>query len=232
MGWMKRAASIVEAKVNRLLDRLEDPNETLDLSYEKLMDGLAEVRRSLADVVTEQKQLELQMQQVEAEVRRREEEARAAVRAGRDDLAAAALDQKHRLLEQLEQMKQGHERIAAQAERLKAAERRFQDRVQAFRTQKEVTKATYNAAAAEVRMSESLSGIRRELGDVGEALRRANEKAEQMTARAMAMEQLHEEGILEDPLDQRDRVARELEDLRRQSAVEEELAALKRELGV
>ena len=231
MGLFKRAAEIVESKVNKFLDKIEDPNATLDLSYEKMLDGLQQVKSHLADVVTEQKSIELQIKNVEKEIADREEDAKVAIRVNREELAQAALERKHQAAGRLVQLQEAHERIRVQSDRLKDAERKFQDRISAFKTQKEVTKATYQAAKAEVRIGESMSGIGNELGGVGETLRRANDKAEQMMARAQAMESLTDEGILEDPLDNRDSVTKELDKIKRDSAVADDLERLKKELS-
>lgn len=231
MGLFKRATDIVESRVNKLLDRMEDPNAMLDLSYEKMMDGLQEVKRNLADVVTEQKQVEMQARNVEKDIADRDEEARAAIKLGREDLAKEALDRKHRSQDQLANLQAALERIGSQVNRLKDAERKFQDKISTFRTEKEVTKATYSAAKSEVKIGESMAGISKEFGGVGDSLRRANEKTEQMTARAAAMEQLADEGILNDPFDSRDKVSRELDQVRRQSAVDDELEQLKKEVA-
>lgn len=231
MGLFKRASDMVESRINKLLDKMEDPNASLDLSYEKMVDGLQEIKRSLADVVTEQKQVELQMESLKKELSNREDEGRAALRMGREDLAKMALERKQKTAEQLAELQQSHERISAQAERLKDAQRKFDDRVRAFKTQKEVAKASYRAAQAQVRIGESMSGIGRQLGGVGDALQRANDKVEQMTARASAMESLVDEGVFADPLDKRDEVGRELARMKRQANVDEDLDRLKRELG-
>lgn len=230
MGFFKRAAEIVESKVNQFLDKVEDPNATLDLSYEKMLDGLQQVKSHLADVVTEQKSIEFQIKNAEKEIAQREEEAKAAIRLNREDLATAALEGKHQASSRLLQLNEAYGRIKTQVDRLKDAERKFQERIQTFKTQKEVTKATYQAARAEVRIGESMSGIGKELGGIGETLRRANDKAEQMNARASAMESLAEEGILDDPFDHRDTVAKELDKIRRDAAVANDLERLKKEL--
>jgi phage shock protein A len=230
MGFFKRAAEIVESKVNKFLDKVEDPNATLDLSYEKMLDGLQQVKSHLADVVTEQKSIEFQIKNAEKEIAQREEEAKTAIRLNREDLANAALEGKHQASSRLQQLNEACSRIKTQADRLKEAERKFQERIQAFKTQKEVTKATYQAAKAEVRIGESMSGIGKEFGGIGETLRRANDKAEQMNARASAMESLAEEGILDDPFDNRGAVAKELDKIRRDAAVADDLERLKKEL--
>src|SRR5579875_787243 len=106
MGLFKRAAEIVESKVNKFLDKIEDPNATLDLSYEKMLDGLQQVKSHLADVVTEQKALERQIASAEKEVAERDDEARAALKMNREDLAQAALERKHAAAERVALLKE------------------------------------------------------------------------------------------------------------------------------
>ena len=60
MGVMKRMSLIFNAKANKVLDRAEDPRETLDYSYTKQLELLQKVRRGVADVATSRKRLELQ----------------------------------------------------------------------------------------------------------------------------------------------------------------------------
>ncbi len=59
-GVFSRISSIFQAKANKVLDKAEDPRETLDLSYEKQLAKLTEVRKAVADVATSRKRIELQ----------------------------------------------------------------------------------------------------------------------------------------------------------------------------
>jgi phage shock protein A len=231
MGLFKRASDVVESRVNQLLNKFEDPNAILDLSYEKMLDGLQQVKHHLADIVTEQKSLERQLENLGKELTQRDEEARAALKANREDLAKEALLRKQQSTERQRGLVEAHVHITAQVNKLKDAEQTFQDRIAAFKTQKEVTKASYSAAKAQVKIGEHMTGIGNQLGGVGEALQRANDKADQMMSRADAMESLVNEGILDDPLDKRDKVTRELDEIRRHSAVDDELERMKKELG-
>ena len=231
MGLFKRAADIVESRVNKFLNSVEDPNAMLDLSYEKMISGLQEVKRHLADVVTEQKHLENEIAQTQKDVKKYEDAARAALQANREDLAKEALTRKQTTLEHVAELQEGLTRISEQAEKLKQAEQKFQERINAFKTQKEVTKATYQAAQAQVKVGESMTGISKELGGVGDTLKRAQDKTDQMSARASAVDSLMDEGILEDPLDRRDKMTRELDEMRKSSAADEELEQLKKEMG-
>ena len=59
-GLWQRFMLIFKSKASRALDRAENPNETLDYSYEKQLELLQNVKRGVADVVTSKKRLQLQ----------------------------------------------------------------------------------------------------------------------------------------------------------------------------
>src|SRR5437764_9032878 len=99
---MSRASTIVKAKMSKLLDRAEDPGETLDYSYEKQLELLQNVKRGIADVATAKKRLELQTAQLEQSIVKLETQAREALAAGREDLARQALERKSGLQQQLQ----------------------------------------------------------------------------------------------------------------------------------
>src|SRR5216684_7346703 len=103
-GLMSRAALVIKAKFSKLLDRAENPNETLDYSYEKQLELLQNVKRGVADVVTAKKRLELQTTQLERNVVKLETQARQALGAGREDLARQALERKSGLQQQLQDL--------------------------------------------------------------------------------------------------------------------------------
>ncbi len=227
---LQRAFEIIEAKINKLLNKLEDPNETLDLSYEKMVAGLQEVKSHLADVVTEQKHLEQKVEQVKNAIADRDNQARAALQIGKEDLAKSALELKLQETTHLQQLQESLTAITAQADKLKFAQQKFQQRIDAFREQKEIAKANYQASSAQVKVNESLSGVSKELGGVGQALDKANEKMENMKARAAAIDALTEEGILNDPLAKGDTISQQLDKAKQQATVQDELEKLKNEI--
>lgn len=230
MSMLQRAFEIIEAKINKLLNKLEDPNETLDLSYEKMVAGLQEVKSHLADVVTEQKHLEQKVEQVKNAIADRDNQARAALQIGKEDLAKSALELKLQETTHLQQLQESLTAITAQADKLKFAQQKFQQRIDAFREQKEIAKANYQASSAQVKVNESLSGVSKELGGVGQALDKANEKMENMKARAAAIDALTEEGILNDPLAKGDTISQQLDKAKQQATVQDELEKLKNEI--
>lgn len=229
MSIFGRVADLFQAKTHKLLSDLEDPNETLDLSYEKMIVGLQDTKRHLADVVAQQQSLHRQIGKVDAEVAEAEGDARLAVGADRDDLARAALVHKQDALQKRKVLDDALAAITPQVQKLVAYERKLADRIEMFRTQKEVMKTTFTAAQAQVRVTESLTGIGGHLGGTSDALRRANAKVEGMRDKADAMGGLLEAGVLTDQFDDRSSTKRELDALKATSAVDDELAKLKYE---
>jgi phage shock protein A len=230
-GLMSRAATVVKAKFSKLLDRAENPSETLDYSYEQQLQLLQNVKRGVADVVTAKKRLEMQTQKLEQDLVKLETQARQALAAGREDLARQALERKSAIQQQLQGLDQQVQQLEAQQEKLVASERALSSKVEAFRSQKEVIKAQYSAAEAQVRIGEAASGIGEQMADTGLAIQRAKDKTEQLQARAAAVDELVAAGTLEDFSSDQTALDRELAQLTSQSDVESDLARLKAEIG-
>jgi phage shock protein A len=231
-GLMGRATLIVKAKFSKLLDRAEDPGQTLDYSYEEQLRQLQNVKRGIADVTTAKKRLELQYASMEQQANKLDAQARAALQQGREDLAREALTRKAALQGQLEGIMQQGQQLEAQQQKLIQGEKTLQAKVESFRTQKEVIKAQYSAAEAQVRIGEAATGIGEQMADVGFAIQRAKDKTEQMQARANAIEELTASGALEDFTGSSgDDIDRELAQLTEGSKVDDDLAKMKAELG-
>src|SRR5579875_3883795 len=233
MGMGSRLSLILKSKASKLMDRAEDPRETLDYSYEKQLELLTKVRRGVADVATSRKRIEIQMQQLQASSEKLQGQAQQAVGQGRDDLAREALTRRSTISQQLADLQTQHAQLQAEEEKLTQASQRLQAKVDAFRTRKETIKATYTAAEAQAKIGEAVSGISEEMGDVGMAMQRAEDKTQQMQARAGAVDELIASGALDDatnPTSGGDDIQRELDQMSAGSDVELELAKLKGEL--
>ena len=229
MGIWQRISLIFRSKANKALDRAEDPRETLDYSYQRQLDLLSKVRRGVADVATSRKRVELQVNQLEQQSAKLQDQAQKAISMGREDLAREALTRRSGLTTQINDLKVQHAQLQGEEEKLTLAQQRLQAKVEAFRTRKETIKATYTAAEAQTRINEAMSGIGDEMGDVGAAIQRAEDKTAQMQARAGAIDELIASGALDDvsAVSAGDDIARELDAMSSQSDVEAELAALK-----
>src|SRR5215207_6514391 len=233
-GMAGRMSTVIKAKVSRLLDRAEDPGETLDYSYQKQLESLQQVKKGIADVVTAKKRLGMQAQKLEQSVVKLDTQARQAMAAGNEQLARTALERKQLAQTELQSLDQQVAELQSQQEKLTESEKRLRAKIESFRTKKEVIKAQYSAAEAQVRISEAATGVGEEMADVGLAMQRAVDKTEDMRARASAVEELEAAGTFEDNLTLtagQDDIDRQLAELTSGSQVEDDLARMKAELG-
>ena len=231
MGLTKRLSTILKAKASKALDKAEDPRETLDYSYQRMLEQLTQVRRGVADVATSRKRLELQAAQLTQSGAKLEEQARQAIAQNREDLAREALSRRASIVGQLQDLKTQHDQLDAQESQLTQASQRLQAKVESFRTRKETIKATYTAAQATTKVNEAVSGISEEMGDVGMAIQRAEDKTAQMQARAGALDELMASGALDDLSAPGDHIQAELDRGLLTVGVDAELERMKAELG-
>jgi phage shock protein A len=231
MGLLSRTGEIIKAKWNALLNRAENPSETLDYSYEKQLESLQNVKRGIADVVTAKKRLQIQTEQLQQSVVKLDTQARQALAAGREDLARQALERKSGIQQQLQDLDVQVTQLGDQQEKLVANQKQLEGRIEQFRSQKEVIKAQYSAAEAQVRIGEASTGIGREMENTGLAVQRAKDKTESMQARAAAMEELIDSGDLEELGSDKTQLDRELAQVASQQQVDRELEQLKAEVG-
>src|SRR5215218_8648886 len=197
-GMSGRFSTVVKAKINRLLDKAEDPGETLDFSYQKQLENLQNVKKGIADIVTAKKRLQMQSQKLEQSVVKLDTQARQALAAGNEELARTALERKNVAQTELQGLDQQVSELENQQQKLTDSEAKLRQKIDAFRTKKEVIKAQYSAAEAQVRISEAATGVGEQMADVGLAIQRAEEKTEAMRARASAVEELEAAGTFDD----------------------------------
>ena len=234
-GLAGRMSTVIKAKVSKLLDRAEDPGETLDYGYQKQVELLQNVKKGIADVVTSKKRLQMQTEKLQQQVVKLDTQARQALAQGREDLARMALERKNLAQTELQSLDQQIAQLEQQQEQLTENEQKLRAKVEAFRTKKEVIKAQYSASEAQVRISEAATGVGEEMADLGLAMQRAEDKVENMRARASAVDELEKAGAFEDITQLgsggQDDIDRELSQLSSGAEVEDELAKMKAELG-
>jgi phage shock protein A len=231
MSLYQRARDVLAAKANKALDAAEKPDEMLDLSYEQMLDQITRVRQGLVTIAASRKQIELQEQQLQHSADHLQEQAKTALSLGKEDLAREALSRKAAAQAQIAGLEPQREQLAEQEEKLGQTLQALQQRVNNFRSQKEVLKAQYTAAAASASINEEVAGISTTLGDSGAALQRAQDKIATMQARAGALDELLQSGVLEDVGGDTDDIQKELDEAGTSADVENELAALKAEIG-
>jgi phage shock protein A len=229
-----RMSTVIKAKISRMLDRAEDPGETLDYGYQKQVEMLQNVKKGIADVVTAKKRLQMQSGKLEQQVVKLDTQARQALAQGNEPLARTALERKTLAQTELQTLDTQVKELEHQQEQLTANEQKLRQKIEQFRTKKEVIKAQYSAAEAQVRIGEAASGVGEEMADLGLAMQRAEDKTEQMRARAGAVEELEAAGTFDDITQLgpgEDDIDRQLKELTSGAQVDDELAKMKAELG-
>jgi phage shock protein A len=229
-----RMSTVIKAKISRMLDRAEDPGETLDYGYQKQVEMLQNVKKGIADVVTAKKRLQMQSGKLEQQVVKLDTQARQALAQGNEPLARTALERKTLAQTELQTLDTQVKELEHQQEQLTANEQKLRQKIEQFRTKKEVIKAQYSAAEAQVRIGEAASGVGEEMADLGLAMQRAEDKTEQMRARAGAVEELEAAGTFDDITQLgpgEDDIDRQLKELTSGAEVDAELEKMKAELG-
>jgi len=229
-----RFSTVVKAKVSKLLNRAEDPSETLEYGYQKQVEMLQDVKKGIAEVTTSKKRIQMQSQKMEQQVVKLDTQARQALSQGNEELARVALERKAGLQGELQSLDAQVSELERQQEQLTQNEQKLRQKIEAFRTKKEVIKAQYSAAEAQVRISEAATGVGEEMADLGLAIQRAEDKTEDMRARASAVEELEAAGTFDDISrigPGQDDIDRQLSELSTGSQVDSDLERMKAELG-
>jgi phage shock protein A len=234
-GLSGRMSTVVKSKISKLLDRAEDPSETLEYSYQKQMELLQNVKKGIADVVTSKKRLQLQEQKLQQQVVKLDTQARQALAGGNEELARTALERKNVAQTELQSLDAQIVELEQQQQQLTESEQKLRAKIESFRSKKEVIKAQYSAAEAQVKIGEAATGVGEEMADVGLAMQRALDKTENMRSRASAMQELEAAGTFEDLTSLtpgEDDIDRQLRQLSSGSQVDDDLSKMKAELGM
>jgi len=226
---MNRISTVISQKTSSLLDRFEKPQEALDYSYVRQVEMLNKLRRSLAEITTSRKRLEMQKSRLWENIRLLDAQAARALESDREDLARLALERKNANLLQMQNLDKQIAEMKQEEEKMQEAEKRMSIKVEEFKARKEIIKAQYSAAEAQVKIKESVTGISEEMTDVGLSMSMAEEKTERLRAKSQALDEMINSGVLTDYTSNKDEIEKELEKITVQNSVEEELAKLKSE---
>ena len=230
MSMMKRISMIFRAKANKALDKAEDPRETLDYSYQQQVEMLTKVRRGVADVATSRKRVELQINQLQTQSDKLTEQAQKALVDGPRGPGPRGADPQVRAAPadvptSRPSTPSSRARRRSSPSPPSGCRPRSSPSAPARRRSRRPTPPPRRRPGSTRRSP----GISEEMGDVGMAIQRAEDKTAQMQARAGAIDELIASGALDDAssISGGDDISRELESMSSQADVEAELAALK-----
>ncbi len=198
MGIGRRIAQIFRSRRNDGED-IEELADRLQETYLAQTRHLQKVRRGVADVATSRKRVEVQLARLAQESATLDAEAQAAVTRGDDDAARAALTRKITLEQAASDLGERHGALQSEEHKLISTADDLEQRIEDFRRRKDTLTARHSAAAARAEITGADRGIASSMSDVNQAMESAERHTRELEAKADAVDELVEDGIISAP---------------------------------
>jgi len=226
MGILSRFADIVSANINALLDKAEDPGKMVDQYLRKMSSDLAEVKKETAGVMAEESRTKRLVQENDKEVAKFTELAKRALVAGNEDDARVFLSKKH----ELEDIGAGLQTAAAAAHENAIKMRQMHDKLVKDINALNARRQTIKAKAAVAKTQERVNALGSAAGGAENAMNafnRMEDKINNQLDRANAAAELNAA-----PIDAALALEEKYKGVNVDSSVNDELAAMKAQLGL
>ncbi len=227
MGIMTRFKDIMAANVNALFDKAEDPEKMIDQYLRNLESDFAKVKAETASVMAEEKSAKRKLDECDEEIAKMSEYARKAVAAGNDDDARQFLTKKSELTQKREALAKDYELSQANAEKMRQMHDKLENDISEMKSRRDMLKAKVKVAETQKKINEMGAGLE-SAGNNAAAFDRMEEKVNKMLDEADAVGELNKSASGNDIED----LASKYDSAETGSGVDDELAALKAEMGL
>lgn len=231
MSLVKRISNIFKAKANDIVEKMEDPEDTLNYSLVEMRENLSKIKKSMLDVATLKKKLENELSDINIKISEYEKNAELALESGREDLAKASIQNKNDLIEKKTNLESQIKSIEEQLKNIEKSKEQMEDNLIKLQSKKEELITMKKVSDAQVMIKETLTGIANDTTDLGERIRNAEEKIKEKYAKSQAIDYMVDAGMLDNILDDEDKVEKELKEIEKQKRAEEEFEELKKRVA-
>ncbi len=223
MGIFSRLAQLIKSNLNDLISKSEDPEKMLNQIVLDMTNQLVEAKKQVASSIADEKRLAKQFEQETANAAEWERRAMMALRAGNEELAKEALNRKKEHDQLAQTFNDQWSKQKAAVDQLKRALRMLNDKIEEAKRKKNVLIARKKRAEAQKAIQETMHGLKDQ--SAFETFDRMSQKIDQLEAEAEAGAELQEEYT-------GDVLASKFQNLERNAGADDELAALKRKMGM
>lgn len=226
MGILQRFGDIMSANINALLDKCEDPAKMVDQCLRDLEKDLGKVKAETASVMAEETRAKRELDEVNAEMKKYEDYAKKALLAGNEEDAKKFLEKKNSLATTQASLQQTYDIASANATKMRQMHDKISKDIVDLNARKDAIKAKVAVAKTQEKMNKMTSKIGCATNSMN-AFDRMEEKANKMLDAANAMAELNAQ-----PRDEVDDLAAKYDTVGTDSTVDDELAALKAQMGL
>lgn len=227
MGIISRFKDIMEANINALLDKCEDPEKMINQYLRDLDSDLSKVKQETAGVIADEKAAKRKLDECDSEIEKMDRYARKAVAAGNDEDARQFLNKKNQLSQERVALEANYNMCLENSYKMREMTKKLEGDIQTLKSKQATLKAKLAVAETKKRMN-SVGESGKGAGATIEAFNKMEDKINRMMDEADAMEELNEEQKGSDL----SALKAAYQDIDTSSEVEDELAALKAEMGM
>lgn len=215
MAIFKRLRDLTMSNINAIIDKAEDPVKMTDQYIRDMTEDLEDAEKAVAAQIAIEKKFKQLYEEQQALVEKRTQQAHTAAQAQNVELARRALEEKKVAEQKMAEYKASYDQNKAAADNLRNKLDEMRKQLTEMKNKRETLVARYNAAKAQTEINKAMQGFSTDSATSG--MKRMEEKMLQMEAQAEASNEMSSKGKSLDD---------EFEQLGKDKAVEDELAAL------